>query len=67
MKMHPTDINGLRTDLLQLAAGYAEESVIITTAEHEQPGPEILYVNTAFTKMSGYSAPELIGKFKVNT
>ena len=57
-----TDANPHRRDLLELAAGYAEQSVIVTTPEAELPGPEILYVNTSFTRMTGYSASELIGQ-----
>ncbi|MGI9608109.1 MAG: PAS domain-containing sensor histidine kinase [Acidimicrobiales bacterium] len=49
-------------DIFELAAGFAEESVIVTTAELDSPGPQIVYVNTAFTKMTGYSAAELIGQ-----
>ena len=52
----------LRTDLLQLAAGYSENAVMVTTAQLELPGPHIVYINTTFTKISGYSAHELIGK-----
>lgn len=39
------------------------DSVLITEAEpFDEPGPRILYVNKAFTKMTGYTAEELIGK-----
>lgn len=40
------------------------DTVMITEAENiEAPdGPKILYVNDAFTKMSGYSSTEVIGK-----
>ena len=51
-----------RRNLLELAAGYVEDSVLVTSIDMELPGPEILYVNTAFTKMTGYAASELIGK-----
>ena len=51
-----------RPDLLELAAGYAEDAVIVTTADLELPGPQFLYVNSAFTRMTGYSAAELLGK-----
>jgi PAS domain S-box-containing protein len=51
-----------RRDLLELVAGYVEESVLVTSADLDAPGPEILYVNTSFTKMTGYAASELIGK-----
>lgn len=39
------------------------DSVLITEAEFiEMPGPRILYVNESFTKMTGYTMEEIIGK-----
>lgn len=38
------------------------ESVLITTADLETPGPYILYVNKAFERMTGWKRGELIGK-----
>ena len=39
------------------------DAVLITEAEpFDQPGPKIIYVNDAFTKMTGYTAEEVIGK-----
>lgn len=39
------------------------DAVLITEAEpFDEPGPKILYVNKAFTKMTGYTAEEVIGK-----
>ncbi len=49
-------------DLFELAAGFAEESVIVTTPDLDAPGPTILYVNDAYTKMTGYSASEVLGR-----
>jgi PAS domain S-box-containing protein len=48
--------------LLQAAMQQSSESVIITTADVDLPGPEIIFVNPAFTKLTGYSAKEVIGK-----
>jgi PAS domain S-box-containing protein len=48
--------------LLQSAIEQAQESIIITGAELNQPGPKIVFVNPAFTKMTGYTAAEAIGK-----
>ena len=48
--------------LLASAVEYAEESILITTTELERPGPEIVFVNSAFTRMTGYTAEEAIGK-----
>lgn len=48
--------------LLQAAMQQSLESVIITTAELDPPGPEIIFVNPAFTKVTGYTGEEVIGK-----
>lgn len=47
---------------MELAAAYEQYSVMVTTAELELPGPQILYVNSAFSRMTGYSIDELLGK-----
>lgn len=48
--------------LLEAAVYHANESILITKAELNQPGPEIVFVNPAFTRMTGYTAKEVIGK-----
>ena len=48
--------------LLEAAVYHANESILITKAELNQPGPEIVFVNPAFTRMTGYTAQEVIGK-----
>ena len=48
--------------LLDAATDQSAESVMITTADLDLPGPEILYVNPAFTRLTGYSADEAVGK-----
>jgi len=48
--------------LLASAVEHAEDSILITTTELERPGPEIVFVNSAFTKMTGYTAEEAIGQ-----
>jgi len=48
--------------LLQAAMQQIHESVIITTAQLDSPGPEIVFVNPAFTQLTGYTAEEVIGK-----
>ena len=48
--------------LLESAVYHANESIIITTAELNKPGPKIVFVNPAFTRMTGYSAEEVIDK-----
>ncbi|HTQ70588.1 MAG TPA: diguanylate cyclase [Acidocella sp.] len=39
----------------------ANDIVIVTTPELDPPGPAIIYVNPAFTHLTGYSAEEVIG------
>src|SRR5262245_57219761 len=51
-------------DQLQLLSTIVEqstESVVITTAQLDLPGPQIVYVNPAFTKMTGYTIDEVRG------
>ena len=48
--------------LLAAAVEYAEESILITSPEISPPGPEIVFVNKAFTKMTGYPAEEVLGQ-----
>jgi PAS domain S-box-containing protein len=48
--------------LLKTAIEQSDESVIIMTARLDPPGPEIVYVNPAFTKMTGYAPEEVIGE-----
>lgn len=48
--------------LVQQALSQLRESVVITTTELEEPGPHIVYVNPAFTRMTGWQPEELIGK-----
>ncbi len=38
------------------------ESVLVTTADLESPGPFILYVNPAFEQMTGWMKEEVLGK-----
>ncbi len=52
-----------RLRLLEAAVEKANDVIIITEAEPiSQPGPRIVYVNAAFTKMTGYTAEEAIGQ-----
>ncbi|HKC88306.1 MAG TPA: PAS domain S-box protein, partial [Blastocatellia bacterium] len=48
--------------LLKTAIEQSNESVVITTAQLDRPGSQIVYVNPAFTKMTGYAPEEVIGK-----
>jgi PAS domain S-box-containing protein len=40
----------------------AAESILITTADLDAPGPTIVYVNPAFERMTGWSSSEVLGK-----
>jgi PAS domain S-box-containing protein len=48
--------------LLSSAMHQTKDSVVITDACLDSPGPRILFVNPAFTVMTGYTAGELIGR-----
>ncbi len=48
--------------LLGTAVEQSTESIVITGAELDLPGPQIHFVNPAFTKMTGYTAVEVLGK-----
>jgi len=40
----------------------ANDIVMVTTADLDPPGPRIVYVNAAFTALTGYTADEVIGR-----
>lgn len=49
--------------LLQSVVVNTNDAVVITEAEtFDAPGPRILYVNEAFTRITGYSLEEVLGK-----
>ena len=53
----------LRLKLLESVITNANDAVIITEAEpFSEPGPRIVYVNEAFTRMTGYLPEEVLGK-----
>lgn len=47
--------------LLGAAVEQSAEAIVITDTELDLPGPRFLFVNPAFTRMTGYSAAEAIG------
>ncbi len=53
-----------RPDLkvLQAAVEASGEAIMITSADLDEPGPRIEYVNPAFTRMTGYEAREVVGR-----
>ena len=48
--------------LFQSAVEQSKESILITAADLDLPGPTIVFVNSAFAKMTGYTAEEAIGQ-----
>jgi PAS domain S-box-containing protein len=52
-----------RLKLMERVVTNTSDSILITEAEPlDLPGPRIVYVNEAFTKMTGYEPEEVIGK-----
>jgi PAS domain S-box-containing protein len=52
----------LQLRLLESAVTTTNDAVLITEAEPiDEPGPRILYVNPAFTRMTGYTLQEVLG------
>ncbi len=50
-------------DLIARASCFNQDVLVICEAEpFEEPGPKIVYVNDEFTRMTGFSAEEAIGK-----
>ncbi len=54
--------SGQLLSLLETAVAQAQEAVVISSAQLEPPGPEILFVNPAFCEMTGYSREEILDK-----
>jgi PAS domain S-box-containing protein len=40
----------------------AAESMLVTTADLDRPGPTIVYANPAFERMTGWTRSEITGK-----
>ena len=55
-------INKISDKLLASVVRFSEDSIIITTKDLDFPGPQIIYVNPGFTRMTGYFPQEVIGK-----
>ncbi|HSV34581.1 MAG TPA: PAS domain S-box protein [Ramlibacter sp.] len=48
--------------LLGSAVEQSAESIVITSAELDWPGAQILFINPAFTRMTGYTAAQALGQ-----
>lgn len=48
--------------LLRSAIGEIRESIVVTDGDLDAPGPRIVYVNRAFTEITGYAADEVLGQ-----
>src|ERR687886_893484 len=52
-----------RMRLLESAVENTQDGILITEAKHlDAPGPELLYVNQAFTRITGYDLTEVLGR-----
>ncbi|MCJ2051837.1 PAS domain-containing protein [Methylobacterium sp. J-070] len=49
-------------ELVRLFAEPLDTAVVLTDVDLERPGPTVLYVNPAFTGMSGYAGSAVVGK-----
>jgi len=52
----------LQSPLFKSVAGIAFESVMVTDATEDHKNSVIIYVNQAFTELTGYSADDVLGK-----
>jgi PAS domain S-box-containing protein len=48
--------------VIYTAVEHTTDAVLITTASLDPPGPQIVYANPAFTRMTGYAAAEILGQ-----
>jgi PAS domain S-box-containing protein len=51
-----------RQRLLEAAVEAVSDGIVITDAQLQAPGPRIVYVNDAFSALTGYTRQELVGK-----
>ncbi|MDV6236953.1 ATP-binding protein [Leptospira ellisii] len=49
-------------ELYEILVNQVSDSILVTDAELNFPGPKIVYANPAFCKMTGYESSELTGK-----
>ncbi len=49
-------------DLIELALAHTREAIVVTAADPiDEPGPRVLFVNEAFSQLTGYSKQEIVG------
>lgn len=57
------DITLAKLKLMESAVANSSDAILITEAEpFDLPGPKIVYANSAFCRMTGYTLDEIIGK-----
>lgn len=49
-------------ELYEILVNQISDSILVTDASLEPPGPKIIFANPAFCKMTGYQSSELIGQ-----
>ncbi|WP_004472564.1 PAS domain-containing sensor histidine kinase [Leptospira santarosai] len=49
-------------ELYEILVHQISDSILVTDAQLELPGPKIIFVNPAFCKMTGYSKVDLVGQ-----
>jgi PAS domain S-box-containing protein len=52
----------LRYRLFEAVVENVSDAVVVTDADLEPPGPRIVYVNPAYTRMTGYAPDEVLGR-----
>lgn len=57
-----TDRHARMLRLLHTVVEQTGEGIVITDAKLDQPGPGIIFVNPAFTRLTGYEPFEVLGK-----
>ena len=55
-------MNDIDLSLYKSVVESANDAVIVTTPELDAPGPQIIYVNPAFERMTGWAPEEILGK-----
>ncbi|NIQ30972.1 MAG: PAS domain S-box protein, partial [Acidobacteria bacterium] len=58
----PTDLGEVPVEVVRRAVETHGDGICITDAELSEPGPRIVYVNQAFTVITGYQHEDIIGR-----